>query len=259
MTTNRNARKKFRERAHVEAFRRLHLEFPAGALEDSEAPDFLVRLENGSTLGIEHVEWLRSADAGAGSPLREQEMLQEKVVRKAIQAYERRGGPHVIVSLFWAGLEPTRVEDLAVDLATAIAERAPRGPEEAFVAVEDTGLPDSPLPPEINRLHIYRREDLDANHWNSVRADYTPLVGRQELQQLFAEKECKVARYRLTSHELWLVVVAEGRAPSSFGDVDELRGTTFVSSFDRAFFVHLFNRTVFPLTLKRPSAHTFTS
>jgi len=63
-------KKKQLERMYLDRFRAICAEFPAGHIEDSEHPDFLVR-GSSATLGVEVTELLRPSDGGTKS-MREQ-------------------------------------------------------------------------------------------------------------------------------------------------------------------------------------------
>lgn len=248
MTSSKSDAKKARERTHLEAFKVSYGGFPHGAIEPAEEPDFLVTLPSGGRLGIELTEFFHDEEEG-GSASKAQESLQEKVTRKAIEAYESKGLPPVVVSLFWAAyddIRPPRVPQLAQEVADVVAAHLP---EKSIATVEQTGLPGSPLPDEVNTLHVFRHEDIDENEWNSPRAGYVPGVAQSEIQRRITDKEQRLAAYRRQGSAVWLVIVAEGLAPSSFANVESFRDAAFVSSFDEVFLFRFFDRDVIRLKL----------
>jgi hypothetical protein len=72
-----------------------------------------------------------------------------------------------------------------------------------------------------------------------------------ELQKLMRTKEAKVLSYRQQCREVWLLIVARGFEPSTFGDLGpEVEGYLFESGFDRVFFLHYFDGSVSELHLR---------
>jgi hypothetical protein len=246
--------KRVRERAHLLGFVAACAEVPEGVLEELQAPDFSLTEASGQRLGIELTEFFKDDVDESGSRLKTQENLQEKVTFRAMQRYAVMGLPSVIVSIFWASYDdivPGRVDELAGELATVVAAHLPAGPS-GSAEVEQTGLPGSPLPDEVNTLHIYRIPEMDENEWNSLRAGYIPKIASGEIQRLIDKKERRVSEYRKACPVLWLVIVAEGLAPSSFGDLERaVRETRYRSSFDKVFFFRLFDKEAVALLLER--------
>jgi hypothetical protein len=245
--------KQARERAHIEAFRAAYSGFPPGIIEMAGRPDFTVTLGGlGQKLGIEHTEFFRDDGDEGGSPLKARESLQDKTVRKAREAYERKALWPVDVLLHWApyyNVVTARVTSLAEEIADTVAVRTP---EDGVVQVENTGLPESPLANEVNILRIARFAWMTRSVWNSARFDFVPTVERSEVQRILEQKEKNLRAYRKVCSQVWLLIVAEGFAPSSYGDIGTLREERFASSFDQVFFFRFFERDVFRLALSRP-------
>ncbi len=67
-------------------------------------------------------------------------------------------------------------------------------------------------------------------------------------------KEIKVPSYRQQCREVWLLIVARGFEPSTFGDLElEIEAHEFETTFDRLFFLHHANEYAAEL-LVRPSS-----
>jgi hypothetical protein len=81
-----------------------------------------------------------------------------------------------------------------------------------------------------------------------VRADaHSP-----ELQKIMRDKEAKVPSYRQECQEVWLLIVARGFEPFTFGDLgSEVAGYRFESGFDRVLFLHYFDGSVSELHVCR--------
>jgi hypothetical protein len=95
------------------------------------------------------------------------------------------------------------------------------------------------LPQEVASLTIVCRKSISKNSWTSVRAAFVPTLTPSELQQIMRNKEAKVPSYRQKCREVWLLIVARGFEPSTFGDLgSEVEAHEFETAFDRVFFLH---------------------
>ena len=66
-----------------------------------------------------------------------------------------------------------------------------------------------------------------------------PSIAPPDLQEILWNKEAKVSSYRRHCREVWLLIVARGLEPSTFGDLGpEIEGHQFKSSFDRVFLLN---------------------
>ena len=85
-----------------------------------------------------------------------------------------------------------------------------------------------------------------------MRAAFVPTLTPPELQQIMRNKGAKVPSYRQQCREVWLLIVARGFEPSTFGDLGpEVEGYRFESGFDRVFFLHYFDGSVSELHVPR--------
>ena len=249
---SKETEKRRRERVHVEVFRSTYRDFPAGELraglaEEGE-PDCVVTLETGEGLGVEHTQFLRDEDE-RGSRLKEQESLQDQVVKSAQRVYQRRGGVPLDVMFHWTDCHPIVAANVNLIAENAAAVVAQYVPEDGSVNLDyaDLAAWESPRPSEISLLRISRGEGAMRDSWKSSRGDYEPFIAGSEIQRILDGKERKLAGYRRACSRMWLLIVAEGHAPSSYGDTNKLNGQRFVSSFDEVFFFRFFERDVLRL------------
>jgi hypothetical protein len=85
-----------------------------------------------------------------------------------------------------------------------------------------------------------------------VRAAFVPTLTPSELQQIMRSKEAKVPSYRQQCSEVWLLIVARGFEPSTFGDLgSEVEAHEFETAFDRVFFLHHADEYVAELCVRR--------
>ena len=85
-----------------------------------------------------------------------------------------------------------------------------------------------------------------------MRAGFVPTLTPPDLQKVLWDKEVKVSSYRRQCEEVWLLIVARGFEPSTFGDLGpEVGGYRCESGFERVFFLHYFDGSVSELHVHR--------
>jgi hypothetical protein len=110
------------------------------------------------------------------------------------------------------------------------------------------------LPQEVASLRIDRRIEFSKNSWTSVRGAFVPTVTPPELQQIMWKKEAKAPSYRQQCREVWLLIVARGFEPSTFGDLgSEAEAHEYATAFDRVFFLHHVDELVAELRIRPAS------
>jgi hypothetical protein len=237
---NRRTLQKARELAHLQRFCQNFAGFPEGELISSEYPDFLVITHQGRT-GIELTEYhVQESDEGRGSRMRAQERTEDKVLWTASDQHESKGLPPVAVYVLWNphwAFNRRRIQELAAVLADLVQEHLPELGHE--VAIRRGHSAWRSLPQEVASLSVDRRINFSKNSWTSVRAAFVPTLTPPELQKIMRDKEAKVPSYRQECQEAWLLIVAHGFEPSTFGELGpEVKDHEFETSFDRVFFLH---------------------
>jgi hypothetical protein len=242
-------RKKQTEVNHLLRFRQNLPDFPDGMICMGEAPDFLVNTGRGY-VGIEHTQWFRESDNPDGSPMRARESTEDKVLRLASSRHEARGLPPVWVNVLWILRErPTtsRVPELANELADLVEACLPEQGGE--VTIKHPHPAWGALPPEVSYLSVRRNKVSPKNLWVSTRGAFIPTLTPLDLQNRIEEKEGKLASYRQKCSQVWLLIVANGLEPSTFGEpAPEIEESSFETSFDRVFFLHHADKLVVELS-----------
>jgi hypothetical protein len=237
----KEAAKKAVERAYLQRFRENFADFSEGEVVSFERPDFLIKTQS-RRIGIELTEYhVQEPDKGWGSPMRAREGTEDKVLRMASRLYQSKGLPAVAVYVHWNShqvFSSRRVQELAAGLADLVQEHLPEPGHEAAIRHRHHPAWRS-LPQEVTSISIDRRINFSKNSWTSVRGAFVPTLTPPELQQIMRTKEAKVPSYRQQCREVWLLIVARGFEPSTFGDLGpEVEGYWFESGFDRVFFLH---------------------
>jgi hypothetical protein len=171
--------------------------------------------------------------------MRARESTEDKVLRLASSRYEARGLPPVWINVFWSlrDFPISRVPQLANALADLVEVNLPE--QDGEVAIKYPHPAWRSLPPEVSSLSIRRKKVLSNNLWVPTRGAFAPTLTPLDLQQRIEEKEDKVNSYRQKCSQVWLLIVASGFEPSTFGELaPEVEGFRFETSFDRVFFLH---------------------
>jgi hypothetical protein len=241
------------ERAYLQRFREHFADFPEGEVVPFERPDFLIKTQL-RWIGIEVIEYhIQDSDEGRGSPTRAREGTEDKVLRMASEQHQSKGLPPVAVQVHWNThqvFRNRRIQELAADLADLVQKHLPQPGHEAAIRHRRHFAWRS-LPQEVTSLSIDRRMNFSKNLWTSVRGAFVPTLTPPDLQQIIQTKEAKVPSYRQQCPEVWLLIVARGFEPSTFGDLGpKVEGYLFESGFDRVFFLHYFDGSVSELHLR---------
>ena len=193
MSTQTPARKKRIEMHYVEEARRAHAVIPSGKLVPHEKPDFLLRMDKG-TIGIEVTELCREEPRAESGRL-------AKIPEKAKACYGRLSESEPIdVSLAFSRHATTlTLEQLTKPLVELVyARRKSKG----ICPVRD-------LPKGYCHVGIHSPlERVDpTGRWYGVRSFDTVVAPKQLVESRIAEKNARLAGYRLAASEVWLLIV----------------------------------------------------
>jgi hypothetical protein len=250
----REDRKKRQEETYLRRFRENFLGFPEGTILPNEHPDFLVETIWGR-VGIELTEYhVQKSGKSRGSQMRAREATEDEVLRRAAEHYRSKGLPLVAVRVTWHPHEAfgrRRTAELAADLADLVREYLPE-PNHSVTILRRRHPAGRSLPEEVASLYILRRQSISKSSWTPMRTAFVPTIAPPDLQEILRKKEAKVPSYRRHCREVWLLVVARGLEPSTFGNLGpEVEGHRFESGFDRVFLLHHFDGVVSELHIRR--------
>ncbi len=172
-------------------------------------------------------------------------------MRLASSRYESRGLPPVWVNVLWSlrDLDTSRVPELANALADLVEVHLPE--EDGEVAIKPPHPAWLSLPPEVSFLSIRRKKILSRNLWAPARGASVPTLKPLDLQKRIEEKDGKITSYRQKCSQVWLLIVANGFEPSTFGELaPEIEEFSFETNFDRVFFLHHADELVVELTTR---------
>ncbi len=242
--------RKRREQDHLKCFLLSRGSSLDEIIEPSERPDFILRRSDGSVVGIELTGHLRDN----GKRLRGQESEEDKAVDHARRIHESRELPLVDVAVLWLGhycLTSKRRKELAPKIPDLVASSMPD--EGQYAILENTGLPDPPVPKEVRSIRIGRFHGITENHWAVLRAGYICQISPEEVVNVLRKKEKELPAYRCNCDQVWLVIVIEGLRVSSLVELGETVGWhEYETDFDRAFLLQFFEGRAIELRTKKP-------
>ncbi|MBM3340689.1 MAG: hypothetical protein FJY56_01030 [Betaproteobacteria bacterium] len=233
--------KKRIERALLEQFVRALREIPAGEVEATEEPDFLVHLPN-RTLGLEVSELHRPTPDGE-VPSQAAEAMRRRVVARAQDIYVARGLPAVHASVHLdsrKSISKGEVESLATSIATLVARNVPVADDQTVY--EDYNWENrSYFPENVSRVSVGRFSGVTKTFFGCPGATFVPQLTREDIVRVLARKETKRTRYQSRCSELWLVVVADLAAMSTWFEFDStVLDVEYSTGFDRVFLFRQF-------------------
>jgi len=218
-------------------------DFPSGEVLASETPDFLVTADQ-RRIGIEVTRFYLKSDSKA--PIQLFESLQDQVVETAESLHREAGGGPLHVAVSFDDNRPVkkpRVPLLAQELASVVLSNAPD--QHAMHAVirhrlfRERHL--APLSLEFHNVHIWNFPNVTHGVWHVPRAGFVVEPGAQEIQEALDRKRDCYAPCLTKCDEAWLLVVAEGTAPSSFAEfIPSVQDRLFKSPFQRCFLLGSF-------------------
>ena len=129
MSTGEKQGRRREEQSHLARFLESLPGAPAGVRKFGDKPDLVIHTET-HRIGIEHTQVFRLQDASGRPFPKEAESLEKRSVERAQQLFEERGGPALLVYVYFNDL-PIRKADvpgIAECLAAVVARIAPVEP-----------------------------------------------------------------------------------------------------------------------------------
>jgi hypothetical protein len=250
--------RKAEERRYLEELMHEYQAVPAAEVEESESPDFLIRID-GRIVGIEVTEYVRRGTGErqaprGGSSLRKIEDDGKRFAERAKDHFEEWYRTRLYVTFPWVGVRlPKRSAEVA-SLAAELAELV-RGYESQFgfenCQVPSSAIAGSALADYIGAPWIMRLNE-GYSSWSTGMAGKTTLL-REEVQAEINRKTPKMNAYLQQCDAVWLLIVASGHHPSSWATLsDDVTRHAYQFPFERVIFFDRANRQVATLLRKEP-------
>lgn len=230
--------------SHILRFKESFSDFPEGILCFDDNPDVLVKTSEGM-LGIEHTRlyW---------GNLKEQESLEQRIVDRAKKMYELTGGPPLIVNVLFypkVRLAVKDIDSIAACLNRLVCSYVPN--VGGRFDLEGWRFVSRGFSPSIMTIFIDRPNDPCEMLWGVGRGGAVPDLPSSSIRKGIQGKESKIGRYLDKCSKIWLLIVEDGFAPSSYFVIsDEVRKEIYKSKFDRVFLFRNFSREVIELNVE---------
>ena len=230
--------KKERERLLLETF--LRIERIASKIVDREAPDFEITIED-RTVGVEVTEIHQPTGPGE-VPLQAIASITREIVERAERLYRDSSSESLRVSVAFSSNARLRSirRDEAASLLLQIVQSTLIQPGKDL-EWRPTNRQDLHFAELFSRVHIYRQPNDYPPHWLVVTAGWVAPLTMGLLQERIDEKSRRIAEYRNTLPEVWLLLAVRGDGPSQFFEFDTagLDGS-WKSPFQRTYFLDAF-------------------
>ena len=219
-------------------------ELRIGTVEDFEKPDFVLHRPK-QTIGLEVTRYFRKGVSRIKSD-REREAVIEKLCDSALQRCLQMSDALIYVSTQWVTNSYPRKNDvpqIVECLANAVIAHLPTSIDNSreLTSVELQRLG---LNKWVTSLFILHLPTGAFSSWSPGINGPSSIIA-QELQAIINQKNAKIAAYhsKRTFDQLWLLIVADGAAISSYAAIrDDLTSHDYISAFNCIFFVSLGDR-----------------
>lgn len=225
------------ERKIVELLLRSLPDAPEGVLKDNKWPDFLLQSSE-AIVGIEVTELFEERPAEGGQTAAREFGQVQVVLKKAQDESQARSLPPVQVIVEFAGgsIPDKRSGALAMQLVDLVSVALP--PSDGSATLEQSYGPHPTLPPEVERIDIYRPRSLSRHCWSPIDAGFARNNLVEHLQARIDAKRAKYHRYVNYCDTCWLVIYSSGLpGVSLFSPTEPLAAGEFSSPFARIFYL----------------------
>jgi hypothetical protein len=232
------------ESEHLELFRLLSGQLPAGEVRESESPDFLI-IGPESTLGIEHTRVFRPGN-DASTPIRALDGNAADIVALAEKKAMAADLPPLWVKLFFSQSIPLRSAEraaIADAVVETIAASLPSVGE--TVELEYRGRLSAPHPREVDQIIVCRQPERTVQSWRRADAAEIALDTRAEFQSAIESKSKLLEQYREKCDRCWLLIASEFMRPSqAIAPNEATLAHCYQSNFERVYFLDCTERHV---------------
>lgn len=200
-------------------------------VEKSESPDFLFR-NSGRIIGVEHTEIFLDKEY----PLQAIESVEDKILSFAEKYADRNEYIPARTKILFGdvrGIKAKQREVLAANIADYVQEHLLASKKNDF---EQIRLESSFK--EVKAIYATVMPRGFENHYFAPRAGWVKPDATKELSDSILRKSKKLESCRSKCDEAWLLIVADGRNPSSLlGKGGGVQPVKSLHGFDRVFFM----------------------
>jgi hypothetical protein len=244
--------KKDLERRYLDRVRDLLTDFPQGAIDEREQPDFLVNTAD-RVIGIEITELHRANDSQP-VPMQGREAVRDQIAQRAKALYDGKGAPPIdcCVHLKDLSYRRTDIESLAAKIAALATRNIP--PEGTLARREQYDWVNREhFPEEVDYIRVARFEGLTESFFGTAGSTWAEPLTPDTVRAVIDTKDGNIDEYMRQCDEAWLVIVTDSRTMSTwFNSAEQVKVAAFTTRFARVFILRNFGRELIELTTARP-------
>jgi hypothetical protein len=244
-------KKKEIENHYLDRLRAAMLNFPAGRIEPTEEPDFLVHVDN-HVIGIELTELHRETPGGV-KPQQALEAMRHRVVAKAQELYIAAKLPPVNVSIFMNDgydIKKEQVLPLAEKIHKLVASQLPDKNSSREIEY-DWKTPGS-FPAPLIQISVLRLDVITKTFFSAPGATWVSTLTDADIERAVEPKEKKYSTYRMKCDEAWLLINADIRSMSTWFEFESSAlSKPLRTQFQRVFVLRHFGGHLFELPIVR--------
>lgn len=230
------------EMKHAKYFLDLSENYSDVKIIPHEKPDFIFEI-NEKLIGLEHTQ-LFILDETGKPKLKIVESSQNKVRDRIRELFGKERIP-IVVSLNWHPNKILRSNDIELVSEQVFKLINNNIPEpDSDIILEGT----EDIPQSLLSIYIANSSGLSKPNICMFRSAWEANVPIELFEDIIENKERKISSYDSRCNEFWLLIVAEGSAPSSIVFLDPLiHSHRFETSFDRIIFLDILNSEIYYL------------
>lgn len=239
--------KKDLERLYLDRVRDLLADFPQGAIDAREQPDFLVNTAD-RVIGIEITELHRANDSQP-VPMQGREAVRDQIVQRAKALYDGKGVPPIdcCVHLKDLSYRRTDIEPLAAKIAALATRNIP--PAGTLARREQYDWVNREyFPEEVEYIRVARFEGLTESFFGTSGSTWAEPLTPDTVRAVIDTKDGNIDEYMRQCDEAWLVIVTDSRTMSTwFNSAEQVKVAAFVTRFTRVFILRNLGRELIEL------------
>ena len=249
MTSSPSAaeKKKEIEGHYLDRLRAAVRDFPAGRIQSTEEPDFLVHGET-QIIGIELTELHRETPSGA-KPQQALEAMRHRVVAKAQELHIAANLPPVNVSVFMQDgydIKKEQVLPLAKIIVKLVATNLP-GSNSSREIEYDWKDPGS-FPDPLIKISVHRLDVITKTFFSAPGATWVSTLSDADVSRAIEPKENKYLTYRMKCDEAWLIINADIGSMSTWFEFESAAlSRPLQTQFQRVLILRHFGNQLFEL------------
>jgi len=206
--------------------------------KNRECPDFIICYNN-DKIGVEVTEYFIDIrnNSNKGSRLKNLESIEQGIINNALKYYLTTSRPSLSVKVnFISGIvfrenDRKKISKLLCKYLSNIAI-------DIWENVDVLGNHDSnELSKYFSLVHATRIQDGNENSWQNIKWGIVADITENIIFDIIRSKENKLGEYKKNTDFNWLLIVSDGRYPSSMVGISDKFNFIVDSEFDKIFFL----------------------